>query len=262
VTDDLLFVQLSDTHLLADPAARLFGIDPAERLRRVLAYLDALPVAPAFVIVSGDLTHDGTLAAYRRLGELLAPLERRGLPVLLGLGNHDARPAFRATLAVAAAGPDGDSDGRCYYSHRVGDLRVLMLDSLVPGEVWGALGQAQLDWLARALRAPAPGGDLLVVHHPVTRAGVPWLDELLLVDAAALAEVVQGHPPLGILAGHCHNASASHFAGTLAATAPAVVFQFEPYPGERGQVRPGSGFNLCRAGRAGLVVSPVLLPEP
>lgn len=260
MTGDWLFVQSSDTHLLADPAARLFGVDPAECLQRVLAYLDTLPVTPAFVVVSGDLTHDGTPSAYRRLAALLTPLERRGLPVLLGLGNHDARPAFRATLAVEMVERDGD--GRCYYSRRLGDLRVLMLDSLMPGEVWGTLGPAQLDWLAQALRTLAPADDLLVVHYPVTRAGVPWLDELLLVDADALAAVVQGCSLLGILAGHCHAGSASRFAGTLAVTAPAVVCQFEHYPGAQGKVRPGSGFNLCHAGRDGLIASPILLPVP
>jgi 3',5'-cyclic AMP phosphodiesterase CpdA len=124
------------------------------------------------------------------------------------------------------------------------------------------LGRAQLDWLARELREPAPGGDLLVVHHPVTPPGLPWLNDLLLVDAPALAEALRGHQPLGILAGHCHAASAAPFAGTLAATAPGVVFQFDPHPGEGDKVLPGCGFNLCTVGPSGLIVNPVLLPAP
>ena len=255
-----LLVHLTDTHLLADPTARLFGFDPDAHLRRVLTHIAALPIEPAAYIVSGDLTNDGSTAAYARLAEALTALTRPGTPVLLGLGNHDERSAFRQMFGEWLDGVAPDADGRLYYSRWIGDLRIVMLDSLAPGQVWGDLGSAQLDWLARELDRPAPGGDLIVVHHPVTSPGVPWLDDLLLVDAAALAEVVRGRPLLGILAGHCHVGSAAPFAGTLASTAPAVIFQFDHYPGPAGKVLPGLGFSLCTIGRHGLIVNPILLP--
>jgi 3',5'-cyclic AMP phosphodiesterase CpdA len=260
VSGEIVFLHLSDLHLTADPATRLHGFDPEAQLRRVLARIERLPIAPAFCIISGDLVDDGEPAAYARLRELLAPLRAR-TPVLLGLGNHDARPAFRRTLLDHPTALTGDDDP-CCYARRFGDLRVLMLDSRVPGAVWGALGADQLAWLDAQLREPAPGGDLLVVHHPAARPGVPWLDDDLLRDADALAEVIAGRRLLGLLAGHCHVASATPFAGTLAVTAPGVVFQFDPHPRRREEIAlPGCGFALGAIRDGALIYNPIVLPD-
>ena len=259
MSDNLLFLHLSDLHLTSDPATRLHGFDPEAQLRRVLAHIEHMPIAPAFCIISGDLVDDGEPAAYARLRALLAPLRAR-LPVLLGLGNHDARPAFRRTLLDHATALMGE-DAPCCFAQRFGDVHVLMLNSCVAGAVWGLLGAAQFAWLDDQLREPAPGGDLLVVHHPAARPGVPWLDDDLLRDADALAEIIAGRRLLGVLAGHCHVASAAPFAGTLAVTAPGVVFQFDPHPRRREEiVLPGSGFALGAIGGGALTYNPIMLP--
>ena len=51
----MIFLQLSDLHL-APPGQRVVGIDPLQPLQRVLARITQLAVAPAFIVVSGDLT--------------------------------------------------------------------------------------------------------------------------------------------------------------------------------------------------------------
>jgi 3',5'-cyclic AMP phosphodiesterase CpdA len=253
----MIFLHLSDTHLLSGEPAELYGVEPAAAVRRVLDHIAGLPVAPAFCLVSGDLTHDGAPASYAQLRMLLAPLEARGVPVLLGLGNHDDRAAFRQ---VFGDGPAGPADGAYCYSRVIGDLRVLMLDSLLPGQVAGALGAEQLSWLADHLQTPAPGGDLLVVHHPLVSPGVPWLAGELLQDTAELLAVLAGRPLLGILSGHCHCGGSTVVAGTLNATAPATIFQFEPHPRDGQKIRPGSGYNLCAIDAGRLIVNPVLVP--
>lgn len=253
MASDTVFVHLSDPHILAG-AGRLHGIDPAEQLRRTLDHLLGLPIAPVFCLITGDLTQDGAAESYRQLRALLAPLADRGIPLLVGLGNHDCRVHFRQGFLEQKTA----DDGQYYHVAEIGDLRVIVLDSLIPGEDAGELGDTQLAWLAERLARPTSCRTVIALHHPVALGGMPPLEKDTLRDATALAAIVREHEILGILAGHCHNPSATTFAGMLAVTAPAIVFQ--AIPGiEQFATRPGNGFNLCTVRDGQLLVTTVIL---
>ncbi len=197
MVDEITFVQLSDTHFLADDG-EVLGVRPVAQLARVLARIVALPTPPRFVLHTGDLIHDSGVAGYAHLRRALAPL---GLPLVAALGNHDARAAFREGFLGEAGG-----DERRYWQARDFDgLRVIALDSLMPGEIGGQLGREQLLWLANVLHQQAPHGVIVALHHPVALASFPYLADGLPHDAPALAAILAPHPPLlGVLAGHCH----------------------------------------------------------
>jgi Icc protein len=253
VTTDLSFLHLSDTHILADDGD-LLGMNPTRSLRGVLDYIADLPIAPRFCLLSGDLTQDGKVESYARLRELLAPLEARDLPILACPGNHDTRAAFRRGFL----GQDTDDDARLQQTVTIDGLRVILLDSLIPGADHGKLGAEQLAWLAGELAQPAERGTLIVLHHPVKLAGMPWLGNDLLRDADALHDLLTGKPILGVLAGHCHAASATTFAGSLTATVPAVAFQARVGV-PRMELVDASGFALCTVRDDGLIVSPIMV---
>jgi 3',5'-cyclic AMP phosphodiesterase CpdA len=229
-------------------------MNPTHSLRRVLDYIADLPITPRFCLLSGDLTQDGKVESYVRLRQLLAPLEARDIPILACPGNHDARAAFRRGFL----GLDADDDARLQQTVTIDGLRVILLDSLVPGTDYGELGAEQLAWLADELAQPAERGTLIVLHHPVKLAGMPWLDNDLLRDANALHDLLIDKPILGVLAGHCHAASTTTFAGTLTATVPAVVFQARVGV-PRMEVVDASGFALCTVRANGLLVSPIMV---
>lgn len=253
MNEEIVFVQLSDPHILASDG-ELFGVRPAERLQRTLDHLLALPIEPAFCLITGDLAQDGEEASYRRLRALLAPLAERGIPIMAGLGNHDQRAQFRRGFLDQ----ETDVDAHYFHAAEFAGLRIIMLDSLVAGSDAGELGAVQREWLAHQLAGPTPRGTIVALHHPVVLGGMPWLANDLLRDAAALAETLQGRNIIGVLAGHCHTASAAHFAGTLAVTAPATAFQAIPGV-EHFATRPGSGFNLCTVQDGALLVTTVMI---
>jgi 3',5'-cyclic AMP phosphodiesterase CpdA len=255
--DQTTFLHLSDLHLVAAGEA-VAGADPERQLRRVLARAEQIAPLPAFCVVSGDIVDDGAEESYARARALLSPFEERGVPLLVALGNHDDRAAFRRGFLGLA---DGDGSP-WFFGREVGGVAVSVLDSSVPGEIGGELGAEQLVWLEERLRQPAPRGHLVVVHHPSRLAGPAASPEFLLRDATALEAVVAGHRGrvLGVLSGHSHQANAAPFGGTLFATAPATLYQLEHL--ENGDLTPsaGAGFGLCVVGAGGLVVHPVLLP--
>ena len=247
------FLHLSDTHIV-EGDGELLGMRPSRALRATLERIAGLPVAPDCCLITGDLAHDSGPAGYAFLRELLAPLAARGLPILVGLGNHDDRRNFRQGFL----GETAPGDGRYYHSATIAGLRIVTLDTLVPGAVHGELGAEQLAWLAAELRQPAPGGTVLALHHPLTLVGMPWLDGIVLRDAAALAVVIAGSGALGIVAGHIHTPSVSVLAGVPLVTAPAVAFQFRSGDAETRIVH-GSGFNLCAVRDGALSVAPVIV---
>ena len=248
---EITFLQLSDTHILADEG-ELLGVRPSAQLRRTLDRIAEMAITPQFCLITGDLIHESGEAGYQRLRQLLAPLTERGIPPLVGLGNHDQRAPFRRGFLDER----GDDDRRYYHARSIGGLRIIVLDSLVPGAVHGELGQEQLAWLSAELRHNAPQGRLIALHHPVALTGMPWLADNLLHDADALEGVLRGHDIVGILTGHCHTPSAASFAGTIATTAPAVAFQFTP--GTTRMTTTGdSGFNLCAIRHRKLLVTPI-----
>jgi Icc protein len=253
MAETVAFLQLSDSHVLADES-ELLGFNPASNVRRVVEKIGTLPVVPQFCLITGDLAQDGGVASYEHLRRLLEPIAARGVPFLPAVGNHDDRAALRQGFL----GEEGENADCLNYSRTFGGLRVIVLDSLIPGEDEGRLGETQLAWLSRQLEEPAPLGTILALHHSPAVTGLASVGRLQLRDAEALREVIAGRPLLGILAGHCHTASSAHFAGTVASTAPAVVFQLAPGASEM-VFAEGSGFNLCIVRDGVLVVSPVMV---
>ena len=254
------FLHLTDLHL-APPGQLVEGIDPIRQLQSVLARIKQLDVWPAFIVVSGDLTENGSAESYELVRGALRDLggESTDTPVLLGLGNHDDRTTFRRVILGEEM-----SNGRepyC-YSQMIDGLRVIMLDSVIPSRPSGSLGATQLAWLERELQAPAARGNLIVLHHPCRLAGpVHHYPAFILRDAAALERIVTRHRDrvVGVMAGHTHQANSSPFAGTIHSTAPAVLRQLDYFAGAQYTTVPGGGFNLCQLDDDGLIVHPVLL---
>jgi 3',5'-cyclic-AMP phosphodiesterase len=254
----MVFLHLSDLHL-APPGQRVVGIDPMRQLRSVLARMARLAVAPAFIVISGDLTENGSAASYAVVNEVLSELGEGGIPVLLALGNHDDRVTFRH---VVLREERSDDPGPYCYSRLIDGLRVIVLDSTIPGHPNGSVDAAQQIWLEEELQLPAPRGNLIVLHHPCRLAGpVHHYPAFIVREAAALEALVARHQEriVGVLAGHSHQANSAPFGGTLHATAPAVLRQLDYFAGSAYTTVLGGGFNLCQLDDGILIVHPVML---
>ena len=261
MNDAPIFIHISDTHV-GPKGTVAYETDTPGNLRAVARRIAEMALAPAFFVLSGDLSNHGEPASYAHLAEILAEdFAPFGVPILLGLGNHDTRIAFRQVMLGQSTATDEEEP--YYYSRRIGDLRVLMLDSKIPGRVHGRLGERQLAWLDQELADPAPGGDLLVMHHPCVPRGVPRPDDYLLLDADALAQVLARHTShrvLAILCGHSHVSTASVFGGVLHVAAPATAYLLDPSIRTGGRGVEGAGFNICTVRGNRLVINPVVLP--
>ena len=215
-----VLVHVSDPHLLAG-GERLGGVyDVDATLQRTLDAVRRVQAHPAAIVVTGDLADLGEPEAYRRLRAAVEPVAGElGCPVVWVAGNHDERPALRAHLL--------DLDATEQPVTGVWDLnglRLIALDTSVPGWHHGDLDREQLDWLRDQLRAPAPHGTLLAMHHPPLPSHLPLFDILELRHQDELADVVRGTDVRGILAGHLHYSAHGTFAGIPVSAASATCY--------------------------------------
>jgi len=213
-------LHLSDTHLLAGNVPLGGQYNTAANLRRTLAAVEGLGIRPDAIVFTGDLTDLGEPDAYRSLRAMIEPVAKRlGSPVIWVAGNHDERPALRRDLLDVAP-----SEEPVTGVWDLGGLRLVALDTTVPGWHHGDLDDAQLAWLREVLATPSPLGTILAMHHPPLPSHVPLFDILELRDQGRLAEVLAGSEVRAILAGHLHYSTSGTFAGIPVSVAAATCY--------------------------------------
>ena len=219
---------LSDPHLLAD-SLQYGRIDTQAGLRRALDRLSRLDPVPEALVFTGDLADRAEPAAYAALRGMVEPLAAElGAQVVWTMGNHDERAAYAEGLYdVRDDGPAGTQD----RVHDADGLRIVALDTSVPGWHHGALEPAQLAWLADVLSTPAPHGTVLAMHHPPIPVPTMRVAAVIeLHEMHRLAEVVTGTDVRVVLGGHYHHSSWSTFAGVPVSVASATCYTSDPAP--------------------------------
>ncbi len=169
--DENLVAVLNDTHIGAQHPE---SASIPSNLRHSIEALLALPRRPAAVIINGDLAlKDGRRGDYEHFVRLIAPLREAGVPLHLGMGNHDDREIFYEVLqAERPAMP-------VVESKHVGLVRLIganlfLLDSLKATMVTqGLLGEEQLQWLTRLLDQHNDKPALVFAHHNPRLGGDP-----------------------------------------------------------------------------------------
>jgi 3',5'-cyclic-AMP phosphodiesterase len=219
----MLLAQISDLHIKRPGALAYRRVDTGPYLARCVAALNALEPRPDAVIMTGDLVDQGSPEQYEHLKALLAPLE---IPYFLLVGNHDARDALRAAFPDRAELRSGGEFVQ--YAVDVGPLRVIALDSMVPGQSAGNLCDARLAWLEAQLDAAQGKPVIVALHHPPFVCGIGHMDELRLDPVAAdkLASLIVRYPNVErVICGHVHRPMFVRFGGTIASAVPSPAHQ-------------------------------------
>lgn len=246
---------ISDTHLLGEGRPLYGKVNTIENLGQAMAQLERSAAHPQAIVFTGDLADLGEPDAYERLKAIVEPpAARMGAQIIWVMGNHDERPDYsRLLFGEESTAPQDrvyDIDG----------LRIISLDTTVPGYHHGELEDSQLEWLAGILSTPAPHGTLIAVHHPPIP--VPLLEAmgmLELFDQPKLAAVVRGTDVRGILAGHLHYSTHSMFAGVPVSVASATCYTLDLSAEDRvlSGVDAGQAFNIVHVYEEQIVHSTV-----
>lgn len=154
------FVQISDSHIGFNKPA---NPDPMATLNETLAKIRALPVAPAFVLHTGDITH---LAKPEQFDTAQQVFSQLGIPVHYVPGEHDIVDGNNPKPYIDRfAGGVAKGDG--WYSFDANGVHFIALVNVLRlgDRGMGTLGDDQLAWLKDDLKGRASSTPIVVYSH-------------------------------------------------------------------------------------------------
>lgn len=212
----MLIAQVTDTHIKREGRLAYRKVDTAANLARCVEHVNNLEPRPDVVLMTGDLVDMGTQEEYALLRRLIAPL---AMPVYIIPGNHDVRETLREAFSDHHYLP---ADGE--FLHYVVDdypVRLIGLDTTIPGEPGGELCARRLAWLDECLGEAPQRPTVLFMHHPPFLTGIRHMDVQNCRGGDALGAIIRKHPQvLRLLCGHVHRAIQVDFHGTIASIGP------------------------------------------
>ncbi|MEI2385911.1 phosphodiesterase [Breoghania sp. JC706] len=217
-----LIAQITDLHLKPRGLACYRVSETNMLAERAVEALCALDPAPDAVVVTGDIADQGDPREYVVAREILSRLP---MPVYLLSGNHDHSAQLKEAFPGYPGLDQGPAD-RLRYAVTIGDVRLVALDSSVPGAGHGELGPEQLAWLDETLAAKPDIATIVAVHHPPVLTGIHHMDAINLRDGAAVADIVAKHAHVErIICGHDHRGIVATCGGKVVTIAPGVAHQ-------------------------------------
>ena len=214
----LRVLQITDTHLFADSSGSLLGLNTEQSLNAVKADVRLNRLPADIILATGDLAHDGTGAAYRRV---FSHLESFGLPVYCLPGNHDEATTLQHSLG----------DGLIKYtpSAEHGNWKFIFLDSTIVDSEASHLSKQTLDLLNQQLHAAPDTHTLVCLHHQPVPMGSPWLDSMAVDNPDEFFNIIDQHSQVrGILWGHVHQSFEGIHKTVKLMSSPSTCIQFLP----------------------------------
>lgn len=202
-TDASSFALLADAHIAAEAAKVHRNVNMTEHFKTVAREIVGMPQRAARVFIVGDCAFNaGETADYAHLTALLNPLRADGLTLNLALGNHDQRENFWAAIESQKAARRSMAQKQVAFI-KTKHVNWLMLDSLETTlQTPGALGEDQLQWVAKTLDANREVPTVILVHHN------PGVDNKIggLKDTDELLEIIRPRKQVKAwIYGHTHN---------------------------------------------------------
>ncbi|UOR01068.1 metallophosphoesterase [Leucobacter allii] len=235
-------LHLSDTHFVGGTELLHGSVDSDANLKKLFRDFAETQARPEAIVFTGDLADTGDADAYDRLRALVEPAAAAiGAEVIWVMGNHDTRTPFRSRLLDSDAGEESVD-----YVTEINGLRIIALDSTVPGSHHGEITDEQYAWLADVLATPAPHGSIIALHHPPVPSLLEPIEFVELREQSRFAEAIRGTDVRAVLGGHLHFNTFSEIGGVPVSVASATCYTQDlnvKAGGMRGQ-NGAQGFNL------------------
>ncbi|WP_239692581.1 phosphodiesterase [Microbulbifer mangrovi] len=212
-------IQITDPHIGGRPDYQLLGLDTGHTLDEVLAAVAAEPTAPELLVVTGDVSANGTEAAYRRFLRKMQPVPT---PWYWLPGNHDT--AHRMDELEPRRRPEVVA---------LGNWRLLLLDTSVPGQICGGFSDTEITRIAQLLEELRDHPVMVMMHHQPVPVGSHWIDgHMLKAGREAFIDMVSGADHVrAITWGHVHQQFDSQLGHIGLHATPSTSVQFTPGSG-------------------------------
>lgn len=213
--------QISDLHVYpAENEDRPY--DTNASLQKIIRHLNRRAKQPDMVLITGDIANKGIAEEYLAAKDILADLKA---PYYVIPGNHDDREALRDAFRDHSYMTPSQTFIQYTVDHL--PLRLVGLDTVIPGSDEGKLCQERLDWLDRTLADEPRRPTLVFMHHPLLFSRLPDGETPKSTSGKSFEEVISAHEQVDrIICGHIHRAITREFAGTFVTLAPSTCYGF------------------------------------
>lgn len=212
----LTLVQITDTHIHDQLNESFINTQPDESLdhliKHALKNLDHID----YVVVTGDLTHEGTKPACTRLGRLLNQFD---CPVFVTLGNHDSSDMIQQHLLTTHITMPEHIETEYW--------QLLFADSHIENQTAGLLSDRTIEQLSAQLQhndKPA----FMFTHHPPVSINSRWMDEIGMHNGELVLQKLSDYKHLrGLAFGHIHQQWRSQYQHIEILGSPSSCVQFK-----------------------------------
>jgi len=221
---DLSFVQISDSHMGFDKPA---NTDVVGTFKAAVDKINALPVAPEFILHTGDISHLSKAAEFDNVDQLLKSATAKD--VFFVPGEHDVlNDDGKQYMERYGKGAQGSG----WYSfdkngvHFVGLVNVMNLKA---GGL-GTLGQEQLEWVEKDVKRFSHSTPIVVFAHIPLWSVYPewgWGTD----DSAQALAYFKRFGSVTVLNGHIHQIMQKVEGNVTFHTAASTAFP-QPKPGQ------------------------------
>lgn len=211
-------LQITDCHLGKDVDESLLGLKTADSLNDVLLRASRDEKRFDIVLNSGDISNDGTPESYDRFIRAVRH-SLPGTPIAWLEGNHDDPGSMRA---ITSSSPITD-----YV--KLGEWRIILLNSRVPFEERGELPRHELDRLERLLAADPMAPTMVFLHHQLVPVGSAWIDQYVVSNADEFFAITDRYDNVKAVSwGHVHQEFFMIRRGVDLFATPSTCVQFKP----------------------------------
>ena len=184
------FIQISDSHI--DDEKNVWGTDSQNNLNSIVKSIsirnyDAL-------IISGDLTHNGTASSYSLFKKIIKPISS-DLSILPG--NHDNK------LNLSLAFSDN-------YLKKlaIADWEIISIDSVQDNKTSGFIKKNELELLTANILSSTKKFIVLCLHHPPVSMESNWDDKKSLENSDNFFNTIDKFSKIkAVIWGHAHQGS-------------------------------------------------------
>ena len=203
-------IQISDCHI--DDQVESMGVDTHTNLALVVNAITRHNCDT--LLITGDLTHNGTLNSYQVLQRMLMPIESR---VVVLSGNHDQIKNLNQVFSE-----------QLVSKFSLGNWEIITIDSTQSSKTSGYVTKQALDQLDQDLQNSVAKYNIVALHHPIVSMQSDWDDSLSLENADELFNVMNKYPKIkAVLWGHAHQASEFNNGDVVLISCPSTALQFD-----------------------------------
>ncbi|EPF81639.1 3',5'-cyclic-AMP phosphodiesterase [Acinetobacter rudis] len=221
-------IQITDTHLMADPNAVFLGHSPEQTFHAVMQDIQQRYPDANALLHTGDLAQESVESTYQRYQDYVASTR---YPCFQIPGNHDNLELFPFSTALPQPG--------------VIDLdpwAVILLNSAVKNHIDGFIQSEQLYLLEQQLMQLEDKFVVIACHHHPIDMYSQWIDQHKLKNALELKKILQRFNNIKVvLCGHVHQDSVNMWNQIAFFSTPSTCVQFKPRQQEftLDQIAPG-----------------------